>query len=236
MRLNSLLCTVILSSICFSSYAKTPIESEFYEFIIDVRSELTELRKKLEDLKLQNDELQYQIQLLSEGNTSNKNQFKNENNKELENQAITQHSKIQTTENKNFTKIDDEYNLAYETLVKEKNMQKARDMFEDLVTKYPNYSKLENAYYWLGQIYYKMGDYQKSMIMYGNGYKANQNGNRSIDNLFGVVECLKKMDEKDSACKIMENLLSEIQKNENSIKKYYDKYVKTAETLDCKID
>ena len=82
------------------------------------------------------------------------------------------------------------------TQVRDNDLQKAEAGFLELIKDYPDSDLVPNSYYWLGQIYYKQKQYQKSRENFLNVTKYKNCSKRadSIYKLGAIEELLKNPD------------------------------------------
>ena len=80
--------------------------------------------------------------------------------------------------------------------VRDNDLQKAEAGFLELIKSYPDSDLVPNSYYWLGQIYYKQKQYQKSRENFLNvtKYKTCSKRADSIYKLGAIEELLKNPD------------------------------------------
>ncbi len=108
------------------------------------------------------------------------------------------------------------YKDAYSALVvvlnsktEPKNFSKAKTALEEFTQKYPAHALTGNAFYWIGEIYARNKEYEKSAICYLKGYKAGPHGTRASDNLLRLSEVLIKLGKQQEACSTLFKLKSD---------------------------
>ena len=99
------------------------------------------------------------------------------------------------------------------------NFEVATQNFSTIIEQYPNDRLAGNAYYWLGEVYYKQGDYKNSAITFANGYQNYRDNPKAADNLFKLGMSMKGLNKKDEACSAFVNLEKEFPSANNDLKK-----------------
>lgn len=84
--------------------------------------------------------------------------------------------------------------------------------FEHILKEYPKDKLAGNAQYWLGEVYYKKGDYNKAKLAFKNGYEKYKDGNKAADSLFKLGMTFKSLNETKNACIIFNSFAGEFPK------------------------
>jgi len=111
------------------------------------------------------------------------------------------------------------------------NLDVAEQNFSTLIEQYPNDRLTGNAYYWLGEVYYKQGDYKSAAIKFAGGYQQYHDNTKAADNLFKLGMSMKALKKNDEACSAFMNLEKEFPSANNDLKKLAKN---EAEKLGCK--
>ena len=106
------------------------------------------------------------------------------------------------------------------------NYDAAQEAFNAFVKKYPNHPLAGNAFYWLGQIQFDLGNYNKAAIFYLNGYKINSSSGRALDNLFGLSKALTKLGKDKEACSSLNQIFNDFSQINSDIKQELDELYK----------
>jgi len=111
------------------------------------------------------------------------------------------------------------------------NLETANKNFSTIIEEYPNDRLAGNAYYWLGEVYYKQGDYKNAAINFAGGYQKYRDNPKAADNLFKLGMSMKALKKNDDACSAFVNLAKEFPSANNDLKK---RAKNEAEKLGCK--
>lgn len=84
--------------------------------------------------------------------------------------------------------------------------------FQQILTQSPNDKLAGNAQYWLGETYFKRGDYPKAIVAFKNGYEKYKNGNKAPDSLFKLGLTFKAQKDNQKACIVLSSFKSEFPK------------------------
>lgn len=103
--------------------------------------------------------------------------------------------------------------------------------FQQILSQYPNDKLAGNAQYWIGEVYFKQGNYNKAKVAFKNGYEKYHNGNKAPDSLFKLGLTFKANNENKNACIVLSSFGGEFPKANADLAKR----VKTeASKLGCK--
>lgn len=72
--------------------------------------------------------------------------------------------------------------------------------FQHILQKFPKDKLAGNAQYWLGEVYYKQGNFQKAKLAFKTGYENYKGGNKAPDSLFKLGMTMKSLQENKNAC------------------------------------
>ncbi len=106
------------------------------------------------------------------------------------------------------------------------NYDAAQEAFNTFVKKYPNHPLTGNAFYWLGQIQFDLGNYNKAAIFYLNGHKINSSSGRALDNLVGLSKSLTKLGKEKEACSSLNQVFNDFSQINYDIKQELDELYK----------
>ncbi len=84
--------------------------------------------------------------------------------------------------------------------------------FQQILTQYPNDKLAGNAQYWIGEVYFKQGNYNKAKVAFKNGYEKYHNGNKAPDSLFKLGLTFKANKENKNACIVLSSFGAEFPK------------------------
>ncbi len=88
-----------------------------------------------------------------------------------------------------------------------------------------------NAQYWLGEVYYKDGNYAKAAVAFGKGYENYKNGNKGADSLYKLGLSMSMLGKDPEACAALKNVAVEFPKADAELK---NKAKSQAQKLGCK--
>ncbi len=109
------------------------------------------------------------------------------------------------------------YDTALDALHSE-DLSTAKQNLISITEKYPNDTLTGNAYYWLGEVYYKQQDYKNAAITFANGYKGYKDSLKAPDNLFKLGMAMKALNKTEEACSAFVNLMKEFPKINSDLK------------------
>lgn len=110
---------------------------------------------------------------------------------------------------------------------KEKKYAVAQEKLEEFIAQHKNSSLLPNAYFWLGESFYRQNSNENAAVNYLKSYKAAPKGNKAADSLLMVSFALQNLGKKQEACGMLERLEQEFPKRStSSIKKSNDAKLK----------
>ena len=84
--------------------------------------------------------------------------------------------------------------------------------FQQILTQYPNNKLAGNAQYWIGEVYFKQGNYNKAKVAFKNGYEKYHSGNKAPDSLFKLGLTFKANKENKNACIVLSSFGAEFPK------------------------
>lgn len=100
-----------------------------------------------------------------------------------------------------------------------------------ILENYPTDKLAGNAQYWLGETYYKDGNYTKAAVAFGKGYEKYKDGNKGADSLYKLGLSMSQLGKKNEACAAFKALPTEFAKAEAELK---NKAKTQASKLGCK--
>ena len=87
-----------------------------------------------------------------------------------------------------------------------------------ILENYPEDKLAGNAQYWLGETYYKDGNYTKAAVAFGKGYEKYKDGNKGADSLYKLGLSMSQLSKKNEACAAFKALPTEFPKAETDLK------------------
>lgn len=106
----------------------------------------------------------------------------------------------------NFSSSREHYNYGF-SLMNKAQYDKAGQVFEAFLQRYPKDPLVSNVYYWLGETFYVREDYLKAADSFRKGFEAMPNGIKAPDNLFKLAKSLTQLGKKDKACIVLQQIL-----------------------------
>lgn len=125
--------------------------------------------------------------------------------------------------------IEEEYQAAY-ALLKQQNLDKAKEAFQNFIKRHVNHKLVGSAHYWLGEVYSTQGEYDKAVVEYLKGYQRNPTGPKAPDNLLKMGISLAKIDKRREACVTFSKLQKEFPKASTTI---LERAAKESKKLQC---
>lgn len=104
--------------------------------------------------------------------------------------------------------ITKEYDAAFK-LLSDGKYPESEKAFKAFVEKYKDNDLTGNAYYWLGESFYKRANYKQSAVYFLKGYQDFKDGNKAPDNLFKLSMSLAKLGKNKESCATFDKLKSE---------------------------
>jgi tol-pal system protein YbgF len=101
---------------------------------------------------------------------------------------------------------EEAYEMAYHLFQSNQN-EAAREAFEQFMRRYPESALVDNALFWIGETYYRAGDYEKAVLNYQQVVTKYPKGSKGPDALLKMGYALEKMNEPEAAIAAMEKLL-----------------------------
>ena len=113
----------------------------------------------------------------------------------------------QNTE-KNYEKEKKDYDLALHS-IKLGEVEVAERKLLQFIDDYKNSTLLSNVYFWLGEIFYKKREFEKSSLYFSEGYIKFPHGIKASDSLLKLALSSSEMNKSKEACKAIEILQRE---------------------------
>jgi tol-pal system protein YbgF len=107
---------------------------------------------------------------------------------------------------KNELSAEEAYEMAYH-LFKSNENDAARKAFDQFIHRYPDSSLVDNAFFWIGETYYRTEDYENAVLKYQEVVKKYPKGSKGPDALLKMGYALEKMNEPEAAIAAMEKLV-----------------------------
>jgi len=95
--------------------------------------------------------------------------------------------------------MQEEYDKALSILQNGK-YKEAGQAFANFIQKYQNAPLVGNAYYWYGESYYALHQYDKASVQFLRGYKLFPEGEKAAESLLRLAMSLGKINKKKEAC------------------------------------
>lgn len=112
---------------------------------------------------------------------------------------------------------------------KEKNYIMAQKNLEAFIAQYSKSSLVSNAYFWLGESYYKQNYNENAAVQYLKSYKSMPTGGKAADALLMLSFSLNKLGKNEEACAMLVRLEQEFPKRPtSSLKRAADAKLKFA--------
>ncbi|MDR1026002.1 MAG: tol-pal system protein YbgF [Lactobacillus sp.] len=126
--------------------------------------------------------------------------------------------------------INDIYQRGLEEL-KAGKFEEAEQSFTMILTEYVKDKLAGNAQYWLGEVYYGKGDYERAAVAFARGYQEYKTSAKGADSLLKLGMSMKALKKNKEACAAFQSLPKEFPKATDALK---DKAKKEAAALKCK--
>jgi TolA-binding protein len=209
---------IISMILCFSAFAKLDIVSKNKTTISLEQHDVKELLDELSNINHRIASLENTIKDLSS------HLIEMERKLFTDQDFIKNHS--QNTE-KNYEKEKKDYDLALYSL-KLGEDEVAVNKFLQFIDYYKNSTLLSNVYFWLGEIFYKKREFEKSSLYFSEGYIKFPHGIKASDSLLKLAISSSEINKAKDACKAIEILqrefkdrpLNSIQKEKEILEKY----------------
>jgi len=107
--------------------------------------------------------------------------------------------------------VDSLYKKGLEAL-KDADLTAAEQHFQLILENYPSDKLAGNAQYWLGEVYYKDGNYPKAAVAFAKGYENYKDGNKGADSLYKLGLSMSQLGKKTEACTALKNVSVEFPK------------------------
>ncbi|OGQ76444.1 MAG: tol-pal system protein YbgF, partial [Deltaproteobacteria bacterium RIFOXYA2_FULL_42_10] len=114
-------------------------------------------------------------------------------------------------------KADELYNEALR-LTKDKDYSNAIEKFAKFISLFPEHDLAQNAYYWLGEIYYAQKDYEKAVLEFNEVVKKYPNGKKVPASLLKQGMAFNELGNKKEARLLLERVRDKYPKTEEADK------------------
>ena len=115
--------------------------------------------------------------------------------------------------------------------LKSGNTVEAEQHFQLILDHYGSDKLASNAQYWLGEVYYKDGNYAKAAVAFGKGYENYKGGNKGADSLYKLGLSMSMLGKTAEACTALKNVPVEFPKADDELK---SKAKSHAQKIGCK--
>ncbi|MGC0372045.1 MAG: hypothetical protein DGJ47_000750 [Rickettsiaceae bacterium] len=110
------------------------------------------------------------------------------------------------------------YDLALADL-KDRDFASAEQKFAAFINDFPNSNLQSNAYFWYADSFYQRGLFDKSALIYMNGYKKFPNSSKATDYLLKAAYSLASLNKKGDACTLLKKIEDDFPKQDFHSKK-----------------
>ncbi len=104
--------------------------------------------------------------------------------------------------------VQERYSYAFK-LVRQFKTAEAEVAFIEFLAAHGDDPLADNARYWLGESYYAQRDYAQAAATFVEAYSKAPNGPKARDNLLKLGMSLSRLDQKESACESLDQMLSQ---------------------------
>jgi len=104
--------------------------------------------------------------------------------------------------------VKERYSFAFK-LVRQFKTAEAEVAFREFLAAHGDDPLADNARYWLGESYYARRDYSQAAATFVEAYSKAPNGPKARDNLLKLGMSLSRLDQKESACESLDQMLSQ---------------------------
>ncbi len=108
-------------------------------------------------------------------------------------------------------------------LLFERRWDEVEFALQQFIDEHPDHVLVSNAYYWLGETHYVRKDYDRSAIIFADGYKKLPQGNKAPDILLKLGLSLVSLGRNEDACLTFEELSRLFPNVPNAFKQQADK-------------
>ena len=112
---------------------------------------------------------------------------------------------------------EQQYQSAYSYL-KKQEFNKALETFEYFLSHNSKHALVSNAYYWIGEIFFRNHNFERSAVEYLRGYQTDTQGTRAADNLLKLGISLSSLERKKEACISLHKLKKEFSHMSSNIR------------------
>ena len=172
---------------------------------LDLQSRLKEVESRLDDLKQELDQ-ELKNYKKEQKKSENSNFSKNSFSQPL---ATSMQSSSGDSEKKTKRKNRDKefYSQALDLFLNKEDPPKAREKFKKFLDKYPNSELIPNAYYWIGETYYKQKQYSQSILYFKKVYNNFPEDNKAKDALLKTGYAYARKGDISNATFYLNNLI-----------------------------
>lgn len=109
------------------------------------------------------------------------------------------------------------YMLGYRDTM-DKNFDDAMKNFGEFLTLYPDHDLADNAQYWVGEIYYARGDWERAILEFDKVIKDYPEGDKVADSLLKQGFSFEKLGDRKTAATLLERIVDEFPGSESARK------------------
>jgi tol-pal system protein YbgF len=95
----------------------------------------------------------------------------------------------------------------------------AQTQFKTFINRYSQSPLTPNAYYWLGESFFEMEDYENAMAAFYNGYHLFSHSSKASENLFRYGVMLDYMGQPQEACNIFSEVEDKFNRDDQKLKR-----------------
>lgn len=129
-----------------------------------------------------------------------------------------------------FNSPQEHYSHAF-TLINRAQYAEAEQVLQSFVQQHPGDKLTGNAYYWLGETFYVRDKYLEAADAFRQGFETMPDGQKAPDNLLKLGMSLGKLNKKDQACVVLQQLQVKYQGKAQPV---LERAAREAQNLGCK--
>jgi tol-pal system protein YbgF len=100
----------------------------------------------------------------------------------------------------------------------DKNFTSAIETFQRFLTQFPDHELADNAQYWMGEIYYAKGDWERAILEFDKVVKKYPSGEKVSDALLKQAFSFEKLGDMKTAEILLRRIVEEFPKSEAATK------------------
>ena len=186
------------------------VSSAQAQVLATLQQQINAVQQDIDEFRGQMQMAQYQLDKLSERQRTLAQQFAELSASQPTNDSNTQATPKAADSNGQQVSGSNEaqdYQIAINYVMQEKNNDKGLEAFKAFVSNYPNSKQAANANYWLGQLYYQKGQKTDAKRYFAIVVKNYANSPKASDALFKIGVIMQDNQEIDNARKIYNKVI-----------------------------